>query len=286
MNGQEKDNEIAQGIYTAMYWEYDSRLGRRWNLDPKPQISISDYACFANNPILFTDPNGDEVGVGKSITENKKANKSFNAFAKTKEGTEFLGKYAKAGQTIGGVKFEKDGEFHSKGLDLNYNLQTKAGKNGGGETTGSFKFDDKANVIGGQIDVTLFAGKGWQTGNEDFNRVITTFHESFIHGSEFTSDYLDDKKFNNSGVSAKNKEGAGMFEMHYHHSKVRQDFTKNGYSAKNMFVQKAYSGILSVSNSWDLKMKPLEIQAAMWNFSGGLNLDPKTGENIDGKKTK
>lgn len=46
MNGQEKDDEIAQGIYTAMYWEYDIRIGRRWNLDPKPFVGISYYSCF------------------------------------------------------------------------------------------------------------------------------------------------------------------------------------------------------------------------------------------------
>ncbi len=33
-NTQEKGEEIAKGHYTAEYWEYDSRLGRRWNLDP------------------------------------------------------------------------------------------------------------------------------------------------------------------------------------------------------------------------------------------------------------
>lgn len=53
MNGQEKENEIAEGIYTAMYWEYDSRLDKRWNLDPKPIIGISDYACFLNSPIFI-----------------------------------------------------------------------------------------------------------------------------------------------------------------------------------------------------------------------------------------
>lgn len=62
MNGQENDDEITgnHGTHTsAMYWEYDSRLGRRWNLDPKPIKGISDYACFANNPILLSDVNGD-----------------------------------------------------------------------------------------------------------------------------------------------------------------------------------------------------------------------------------
>ncbi|MFM9945262.1 MAG: hypothetical protein ACKVQB_08535 [Bacteroidia bacterium] len=55
MNTQEKDNEIFEGAYSAEYWEYDSRVGRRWNLDPKPQINISDYACFGNNPISMVD---------------------------------------------------------------------------------------------------------------------------------------------------------------------------------------------------------------------------------------
>jgi RHS repeat-associated protein len=63
-NGQEKDDEIygAGNAYTATFWEYDPRLGRRWNLDPKPQISISDYACFMNNPIWFSDPLGNFAG--------------------------------------------------------------------------------------------------------------------------------------------------------------------------------------------------------------------------------
>ena len=60
-NGQEKDNEVA-GIgnsNTAQFWQYDTRLGRRWNLDPKPQIRISDYAVMGNNPLVNTDVLGD-----------------------------------------------------------------------------------------------------------------------------------------------------------------------------------------------------------------------------------
>ncbi|MGD1846910.1 MAG: hypothetical protein ACFB10_16090 [Salibacteraceae bacterium] len=62
-NGQEKDDEIAGlgNSNTATFWQYDSRLGRRWNLDPKPNSSISSYATFANNPIRFADPLGDTI---------------------------------------------------------------------------------------------------------------------------------------------------------------------------------------------------------------------------------
>jgi len=63
-NGQEKDQEIYnnQSTTTATFWEYDGRIGRRWNLDPKPQINMSDYSCFGNNPIFMVDPLGDVVG--------------------------------------------------------------------------------------------------------------------------------------------------------------------------------------------------------------------------------
>ncbi len=58
-NGQEKDSEIGEGIYTAEFWQYDSRIGRRWNIDPVIDPSESPYACFKNNPIAFNDPAGD-----------------------------------------------------------------------------------------------------------------------------------------------------------------------------------------------------------------------------------
>jgi len=52
-------DDVTTGNYTAEFWEYDSRTGRRWNLDPKPVVGISQYATFNNNPIFFSDPLGD-----------------------------------------------------------------------------------------------------------------------------------------------------------------------------------------------------------------------------------
>ncbi len=60
-NGQERTDEI-KGLgnhNTALYWEYDTRLGRRWNIDPKYTASESRYATNGNNPIIYIDPNGD-----------------------------------------------------------------------------------------------------------------------------------------------------------------------------------------------------------------------------------
>ena len=62
-NGQESDNEVyGEGkSLSAEFWQYDSRLGRRWNVDPKIQRGISVYSCFNNNPICFVDVDGDTV---------------------------------------------------------------------------------------------------------------------------------------------------------------------------------------------------------------------------------
>ncbi len=69
-NTQEKVNEVSGkgNHYTAPYWEYDPRTGRRWNLDPKPIVGISNYSAFTNNPILYNDPNGDIIVFDKSTT--------------------------------------------------------------------------------------------------------------------------------------------------------------------------------------------------------------------------
>jgi RHS repeat-associated protein len=59
-NGQEKDKELNENITTAEYWEYESRIGRRWNIDPKPNEAVSPYNCFNGNPIIQADPKGDK----------------------------------------------------------------------------------------------------------------------------------------------------------------------------------------------------------------------------------
>ncbi|WEK34074.1 MAG: hypothetical protein P0Y53_16425 [Candidatus Pseudobacter hemicellulosilyticus] len=60
-NGQEMNNEI-KGVgnsYTAAFWEYDPRIGRRWNVDPRPTTGLSQYSAFSNSPIQFMDRLGD-----------------------------------------------------------------------------------------------------------------------------------------------------------------------------------------------------------------------------------
>jgi hypothetical protein len=68
-----------------MFWQYDARLGRRWNQDPKPNPSISNYACFAGNPIMYSDPLGDTI----KVTGTKKDKRKFIRQANKASGNKF-----------------------------------------------------------------------------------------------------------------------------------------------------------------------------------------------------
>ena len=93
-NGQEHSTELSNDSYTAEFWEYDSRTGRRWNLDPKPRVGISDYSTFDGNPIFSSDPLGDNPKRGAGLLKNMakgfkdgaKSSKEFIKSLATKQG--------------------------------------------------------------------------------------------------------------------------------------------------------------------------------------------------------
>jgi hypothetical protein len=79
-NTQEKVDEISGSgnHYTALFWEYDPRLVRRWNPDPRPDAWESVYAAFANNPIFHSDILGDTEDERKKAVAKAKEYKEEN----------------------------------------------------------------------------------------------------------------------------------------------------------------------------------------------------------------
>jgi hypothetical protein len=57
-NGHEREDEVFTGAQSAEFWMYDSRILRRWEIDPIIKPWESPYACFSNDPIYHSDPNG------------------------------------------------------------------------------------------------------------------------------------------------------------------------------------------------------------------------------------
>lgn len=68
-NGQEKVDEIKGfgNHNTAEFGELDTRIGRRWNLDPKPNQSYSQYSVFFNSPIEQCDLKLDTPSVATRV---------------------------------------------------------------------------------------------------------------------------------------------------------------------------------------------------------------------------
>lgn len=72
-NGQEKETEITgnSSHFSAEYWMYDARLGRRWNVDPVVKPWESGYACFSNLPLKLIDIKGDNAKDPISPSDDK-----------------------------------------------------------------------------------------------------------------------------------------------------------------------------------------------------------------------
>jgi len=109
-NTQEKSLEInSSGSHnTALFWEYDARTGRRWNLDPKYNTDISRYAVNGNNPNYYVDPNGDfKTKFGAKLYKFFHGGEIHQATGGKNKGEYFVGKQVKFTRSGCGVEHEK-----------------------------------------------------------------------------------------------------------------------------------------------------------------------------------
>lgn len=211
INGQEKERELNENITTAEFWEYDSRIVRRWNIDPKPNISISPYNCFAGNPIRFSDMYGDSVILGNLYDKDAKGNykntneiSAFELFAKTKDGEKYILDHAQQGFKLKGVfisgldiEAKSEGSESKKGVDVTLGIVPNGYVR---EKTGypGYAMTDDYKVGNGRLKLSFHVEKDDQIqslGNplesrDAMLRHVDDFaHEFFLHGD------LQEKKF-------------------------------------------------------------------------------------------
>ena len=70
-NTQEKSTELGEDTYTAEFWQYDSKIARRWNVDPIDKPWESSYLVNNGNPISMSDPRGDDTRIKKKTRKGK-----------------------------------------------------------------------------------------------------------------------------------------------------------------------------------------------------------------------
>jgi len=216
--GSEKDDEIkgAGNSYTTHFRQLDPRLARWLTIDPKMSAWESPYVSMGNTPIMNNDPLGDSV---KNNMTTDRMNKSMNEVMKTKEGFEYVAKFAAKGQTLTfgdqSYTFEEDGEYSGKS-----DLVFKDSYLGFGAENGNTGF----GIVGGRLiqTVTLNADlnnepealkllnvekKGFSTSSETYKlaekrfiaaRAKTAVHEMMIHAELNYQDFMDDGRVNDS----------------------------------------------------------------------------------------
>ena len=130
-NTQEKDKEIYNNneTYTATFWEFDGRLGRRWNINPLFKHWESPYACFNNNPIIFADPNG-LAGVPKQQTIQK--GDTYWKLAKNSKGAYTVDDLKKWNKGVDPTKLKIGQKINVSDPTKTYQIG-KQGKSGTGE---------------------------------------------------------------------------------------------------------------------------------------------------------
>ncbi|MBK6729696.1 MAG: hypothetical protein IPG60_01620 [Bacteroidetes bacterium] len=174
--GQEKDDEVYGNgnLNTALFWEYDTRLGRRWNVDPVVNPYKSPYATFENNPIYFTDIHGDtEDGPGGRKAEKRAEkkidhlnNKGYNAWIADQDdndnridiaftGANKNGEYFVGGSSVKLSLFNKISNSLSKGDAW---VHSDAGEQFGQEVANFFPGTSAGHIINGVSEGTDMYG--------------------------------------------------------------------------------------------------------------------------------
>jgi hypothetical protein len=250
INGQEKETELNENITTAEYWEYDSRLGRRWNTDPKPNTSISPYATFANNPIRFSDAKGDSIILGNLYDKDANGNyintneiSAFELYAKTSEGEKYILDHAQQGFKLKGVfisglniEAKSEGSESKKGIDVTLGIvsekfiEEKAGHRG-------YAMTDAYKVISGRFKLSFLVAKNdkiqllgdpLESRDAMLRHVDDFSHEFYLHGDLQEKQFLQNSKVkwdshdNSSFLASKyGGEGKGVKEVYSNSSGLK-----------------------------------------------------------------
>lgn len=251
---------MEQGIMTQL------SLGRFKNIDrlAEKYQSMTPYHFTAGNPIYFREINGDSINAsqyylkddkGNYINKNQKNTLEF--FASTKAGKAYLSKFAKAGQSIGDVTFNEDGEFHTKKIDLNFDTNMSANDGRDGETSvdenNNFKTDKNGRL---QIDISLKGGD-----NESYGNVKSLTHEFFIHAMYIAEDFKKDGKINYDNIMPFVKKS--YLNAQYHHY---QEYFK-AKDGSTPYKTYGYNILIQANNKFKKFKTNGEVWNSMWQYS-------------------
>jgi hypothetical protein len=195
MNGQEKEDDVFVGAFSAQYWEYDSRIGRRWNLDLVSKPWQGDYVCFSNSPTWRVDPNGDDDYFNADGSFKERKGKGTKIMVMTEGGYVALSKIPLNTAMNRNIVADVVGHY-AKMVGISY--RGRGEKDNGQGTVGLGAFikehpEDKepaAYTKGQDILVNKNKGKIHEAIEDDYNNLMSVLE----HEDEHKKDNRDGKK--------------------------------------------------------------------------------------------
>ncbi len=280
MNGQEKDDEVfgSDGTsYTAEFWQYDARLGRRWNIDPVKKPWQSDYSCFSNSPIWKVDPDGDDDFFNSKgvflysddkktrtihIVNEKGVKQQLKDYSFNKDNAKTLTNigayYAKSAgldvKSLGGGSLSVANRTSKSNSSGQIEYESNSVYNQGTIATGSdiMNHNDKTN----RISISLYYGKVSSVLNDGNNFISVLRHEK-THGEFTTNDGFEHlsvyyKQINSPEFAKTTPElKAAVFDV------VNEIFNAlDGYNNKS-YTKEQNEAIRNEGKKWKEKYKPI-----------------------------
>jgi hypothetical protein len=158
-NTQEKDNEVyGEGNSTsAEFWQYNARLGRRWNVDPIVKYFESSYSCFLSNPIYLSDINGDDV-TPKVVNGIPTINATLNVRFDARLGWDAVQKTAYMNTLANQLRVLYGGQvYRGQNVVININVIEN--------TNGTFGLNNQSDISQGNNQVLVDVGIDQPDGN-------------------------------------------------------------------------------------------------------------------------
>ena len=178
-NGKEYQDELELNMYDYGARNYDPAIGRWMNIDPLAEkyLNITPYNYAANNPIVFLDPNGEDIYMFFAVSghKSKEENKMFWEAAMTRA-MDFLKSdetsskdllVIKTIEDLGSLKGEVEGIVNKNskeyGKTKEFGIWSHASLDGpvGTKNTSKNALDDKQMTMKGWEDINFnWAQKG------------------------------------------------------------------------------------------------------------------------------
>ena len=196
-NGKEYQQELSLNLYDYSARQYDATIGRWLSIDKHADsyFSASGYSAFANNPVSFVDPTGEDILFWQWVEDknlatkgkwvqvafgklNSKVQKGILNFLETKSGQDFFAKFAKDGDKIGKFRFKGNGYLSKHIFSVVETDRKRSEYEGAIDYTATQDYVNFQMIINKDMD------------NPEYNIPETIGHEIFLHLDQNLKDYV------------------------------------------------------------------------------------------------